>query len=104
MGVSSAWILSWLSQRRPTVRGRAYLDELERIWGKPWGAQGIGRLREVAMVRPTETEVMKLYEQDSSFFVFDGNMGHVPQDNTLRVDQAFATWSGVGGAPVSCGS
>ncbi len=51
----------------------SYLDELERIWGKPWGAQGIGRLREVAMVRPTETEVMKLYEQDSSFFVFDGN-------------------------------
>ena len=22
----------------------SYLDELERIWGKPWGAQGIGRL------------------------------------------------------------
>ena len=51
----------------------SYLDELELIWGKPWGAQGIGRLREVAMVRPTETEVKKLYEQDSSFFVFDGN-------------------------------
>ena len=34
-------------------------------WGKRWGAQGIGRLREVAMVRPTETEVKKLYEEDS---------------------------------------
>ena len=32
----------------------SYLDELELIWGKRWGAQGIGRLREVAMVRPTE--------------------------------------------------
>jgi len=50
----------------------SYLDELERIWGKPWGAQGIGRLREVAMVKPTESEVLKLYEQDSSFFVFNG--------------------------------
>ncbi len=50
----------------------SYLDELERIWGKPWGAQGIGRLREVAMVKPTEAEVLELYEQDSSFFVFNG--------------------------------
>ncbi len=50
----------------------SYLDELERIWGKRWGAQGIGRLREVAMVKPTESEVLQLYEQDSAFFVFNG--------------------------------
>src|ERR1700752_2423513 len=50
----------------------SYLDELELIWGKRWGAQGIGRLREVAMVRPTETEVKKLYEEDFAFFVFNG--------------------------------
>jgi len=50
----------------------SYLDELERIWGKRWGAQGIGRLREVAMVKPTESEVLALYEQDSAFFVFNG--------------------------------
>ena len=41
----------------------SYLDELQLIWGKRWGAQGIGRLREVAMVRPTQTEVKKLYER-----------------------------------------
>ena len=51
----------------------SYLDELPLIWGKQWGAQGIGRLREVAMVKPTMTEVRKLYEEDSAFFVFDGN-------------------------------
>lgn len=50
----------------------SYLDELPLIWGKPWGAQGIGRLREVAMVKPTLTEVRKLYEQDSAYFVFNG--------------------------------
>ena len=51
----------------------SYMDELELIWGKRWGAQGLGKLREVAMVRPTETEVKKMYEEDSSFYVFDGN-------------------------------
>lgn len=50
-----------------------FLDELELIWGRRWGAQGIGRLQEVAMIRPTETEVKKLYEEDPAFFVFDGN-------------------------------
>jgi len=50
----------------------SYIDELERIWGKKWGAQGIGQLREVAMVKPSETEVLELYQQDSSFFVFNG--------------------------------
>ncbi len=49
-----------------------YLDELERIWGKRWGAQGIGRLREVAVIRPTEVEVDPLFERDPSFFNFDG--------------------------------
>jgi hypothetical protein len=34
------------------------------------------------------------------FFLFDGNLGHVPSDNILRVDQAYATWSNIFGAPV----
>ena len=32
--------------------------------------------------------------------VFDGTITHVPDDNALRVDYAYATWSNVGGAPV----
>jgi hypothetical protein len=32
----------------------SYLDELEIVWGKRWGAQGIGRLREALLIRPTE--------------------------------------------------
>ncbi|MDH4161489.1 MAG: DUF3373 domain-containing protein [Nitrospirota bacterium] len=31
--------------------------------------------------------------------VFDGNTSHVPEDNALRVDYAYATWSNVGGLP-----
>ncbi|MFP3928335.1 MAG: hypothetical protein ACLFUP_05465, partial [Desulfobacteraceae bacterium] len=46
-----------------------FLDELEKIWGKRWGAQGIGRLREVAVVRPTEVEVLPLYEEDPDYFL-----------------------------------
>ena len=32
--------------------------------------------------------------------IFDGNVSHVPQDSVLRIDQAYATWSNIGGAPV----
>lgn len=32
--------------------------------------------------------------------VFDGNVSHIPEDNTLRVDRAYATWSNVFGQPV----
>ena len=68
-----------------------YLDELELIWGKRWGAQGIGRLREGAMVRPTETEVRKLYEQDSAFFVFNGTTPNLPlmQEQHLNLARTY---------------
>ncbi len=33
-------------------------------------------------------------------FVLDGTIGHIPQDNTLRVDQVFATWSNIAGQPL----
>jgi hypothetical protein len=42
---------------------------------------------------------------DSTFYspdksgVFDGNSGHVPEDNTVRVDYAYATWSNIAGVP-----
>jgi hypothetical protein len=30
----------------------------------------------------------------------DGTIGHIPQDNTLRVDYGYATWSNIGQMPV----
>ena len=33
------------------------------------------------------------------FFNFDGNIAHIPMDNTLRVDQASATWSNIFNEP-----
>ncbi len=32
--------------------------------------------------------------------ILDGTIGHVPSDNTLRVDQVFATWSNIADQPV----
>ena len=66
----------------------SYLDELELIWGKSWGAQGIGRLREVAMVRPTETENAGNYTKKIRRFLF------------LTARPRSATYAGA--APQSC--
>lgn len=42
---------------------------------------------------------------NASFFadrnsVMDGSIGHIPNDNTLLVDQAFATWSNIADQPI----
>ncbi len=45
-------------------------DEVERIWGFRWGGdQGIGRLREVALIRPHEQEASPLWQKDPNFFL-----------------------------------
>lgn len=44
----------------------SFLDEVERMTSKMWDAQGIGKLREVVVVRPTEVEVNPLCDQDPS--------------------------------------
>jgi hypothetical protein len=52
------------------LHGIGYLEEVERIWGKRWGGyQGIGKLREVALIRPSEVEINKLWEKDLTFFM-----------------------------------
>lgn len=52
----------------------SFLDEIEAIWGQRWGAQGIGRLRQVAMTPPTAVESLPIYEKEPAFFVFDGQL------------------------------
>ncbi len=52
-------------------RDVSYLDELEACWGKKWGAAGIGRLREVAMVRPTDYETDPVFKEDPVYFMSD---------------------------------
>ena len=62
-----------------------FLDEVEAIWGQKWGAQGIGRLREVAMSPPTEVETLAMYDQDPAFFAYGGQL---PELNKMREQHA----------------
>ncbi|MDO8310054.1 MAG: arginine deiminase family protein [Actinomycetota bacterium] len=51
-----------------------FLDEIEAVWGQKWGAQGIGRLRQVAMSPPTEVEVLPEYDTERAFFLYGGDL------------------------------
>ena len=51
------------------LREFSYLDEYETIWGRRWGAQGIGTLREVGLVAPTAHEGNPLWAKDPNFFL-----------------------------------
>jgi N-dimethylarginine dimethylaminohydrolase len=46
-----------------------HLSEYEKLWGKPCGDQGIGRLREVALIRPNEYEMNRLFLDNPEFFM-----------------------------------
>jgi N-dimethylarginine dimethylaminohydrolase len=51
------------------LRQFTYLDEYETIWGRQWGAQGIGKLREVGLVAPSNYEAHPLWLSDPDFFL-----------------------------------
>jgi N-dimethylarginine dimethylaminohydrolase len=45
-----------------------FYDEVEQIWGTRWGAEGIGKLREVLVSRPTENETRPEYAQEWQYY------------------------------------
>ena len=45
-----------------------FYDEVEQIWGRRWGAEGIGRLREVLVSRPTENETRDEYSAEWQYY------------------------------------
>jgi len=45
-----------------------FYDEVEKIWGHRWGAEGLGRLREVLVSRPTENETREEYSKQWQFY------------------------------------
>jgi len=67
----------------------SYLDELPRIWGKRWGSQGIGRLREVALVAPTAHETDPLWAKDPTFFLLR-HSAKIDLDLLCRHHEAYA--------------
>jgi N-dimethylarginine dimethylaminohydrolase len=45
-----------------------FYDEVEQIWGRRWGAEGIGKLREVLVSRPTENETRPEYDAEWQYY------------------------------------
>ena len=64
--------LPWFEPGKPLrnymLHETDFYDEVEQIWGRPWGAEGIGRLREVLVSRPTENEVRPEYAEEWQYY------------------------------------
>jgi N-dimethylarginine dimethylaminohydrolase len=45
-----------------------FYDEVEQVWGRRWGAEGIGKLREVLVSRPTENETRAEYAREWQYY------------------------------------
>jgi N-dimethylarginine dimethylaminohydrolase len=88
-----------------------FYDEVEQIWGRRWGAEGIGRLREVLVSRPTENETRPEYAAEWQYYYstaagnadlgrlqaqFDGYF-QVLADNGVRVNYVEPPVPAIGG-------
>jgi N-dimethylarginine dimethylaminohydrolase len=64
--------LPWFEAGKPLrnymLHETDFYDEVEQIWGKPWGAEGIGTLREVLVARPTENETRPEYAEEWQYY------------------------------------
>ena len=62
------WFESGKPLRNYMLHQTDFYDEVEQIWGRPWGAEGIGTLREVLVSRPTENETRPEYAQEWQYY------------------------------------
>ncbi len=64
--------LPWFEPGKPLrnwmLHETDFYDEVEQIWGRRWGAEGIGRLREVLVSRPTENETRPEYAREWQYY------------------------------------
>lgn len=64
--------LPWFESGKPTknwmLHEIGFYDEVDKIWGTKWGAEGIGRLREVLVSRPTENEIRDEYSKEWQYY------------------------------------
>jgi N-dimethylarginine dimethylaminohydrolase len=64
--------LPWFERGKPLrnymLHETDFYDEVEQIWGRRWGAEGIGTLREVLVSRPTENEVRPEYAEEWQYY------------------------------------
>lgn len=64
--------LPWFERGQPThnwmLHEIDFYDEEDQIWGQQWGAEGIGKLREVLVSRPTENETRPEYAEEWQYY------------------------------------
>ncbi len=64
--------LPWFEPGKPLrnymLHETDFYDEVEQIWGRRWGAEGIGTLREVLVSRPTENEIRPEYAEEWQYY------------------------------------
>lgn len=64
--------LPWFEPGKPTKNWMLheidFYDEVDKIWGRKWGAEGIGKLREVLVSRPTENETRDEYAKEWQYY------------------------------------
>ena len=64
--------LAWFEPGKPLrnwmLHEIDFYDEVEKIWGRRWGAEGIGKLREVLVSRPTENETREEYAKEWQYY------------------------------------
>ena len=67
-----------------------YLDEYQKIWGRRWGAMGIGHLRTAGLIRPNPAwEAHPFWQQDPTFFLLRYRQKPDP-DLMLRSHEEYA--------------
>ncbi|MGH9063198.1 MAG: hypothetical protein ACRD0L_04360, partial [Acidimicrobiales bacterium] len=87
-----------------------FYEEVGQIWGRRWGAEGIGTLREVLVFSPTENEVRPEYGEEWQFY-YSSRAGHADlgrlraqfdayyallEDNGVRVNRIEAPVRAIG--------
>ena len=64
--------LPWFERGKPLknwiLHETNFYDEVDKIWGNKWGAEGLGKLREVLVSKPTENEVRKEYGEEPQYY------------------------------------
>jgi N-dimethylarginine dimethylaminohydrolase len=87
--------LPWFESGKPLrnwmLHETDFYDEVEQIWGKRWGAEGIGTLREVLVSRPTENETRAEYAQEWQYY-YSSAAGNADLGKLqYQYDQYYAT-------------
>ncbi len=62
------WFESGKPLRNYALHETDFYDEVEQIWGRRWGAEGIGTLREVLVSRPTQNEIRDEYAREWQYY------------------------------------